>query len=513
MAKILWIDDEIDLLRPQCIILENEGYEVTTAQSGIDGIDIVRENSFDAILLDENMPGMNGLETLEKIKEISPDTPVVMVTKSEEENIMEQAIGRKIANYLVKPVSKMQLKACLKQIIGKQSLVSETSQSKYQQEFGSLSFEIGQCNTFSDWANVYQKLVRWEIELEKVRTMDDILLLQKKEANEGFAKFISKNYLKWMTDRQDAPLMSNRILHDRILPIIESGKKVAMIVIDNCRLDQWETLRSLLSPDFNISTELYCAILPTATQYARNAIFSGLMPSEIEKYYPEYWTHSEDEASQNQYERELVNTFFERYKKTQYKRAYYKVNTSESGENLIKKWPNYRQNDLNALVFNFVDMLSHARTDVNVVSQLSETDAAYRSITRSWFEHSALSKLIRILHDEKITIVITTDHGTIKATNPQRIIGDREINTNLRFKTGKNMSYDEKKVFEIRNPADAFLPQNKLTSCYIFAKGQDFFVYPNNYSDYVRRFTDTFQHGGISMEEMIIPLAILQPKA
>ena len=512
-SKILWVDDEIDLLKPLCIILQNDGYEVSTASSAYDALEMLKDERFDVILLDENMPGMSGLEAISKIKALSPDVNIIMITKSEEENIMEQAIGSNIADYLVKPVRKIDLISSLKKL-NRNKLVKEATQRNYQREFTSLSMQMSDCLTFNDWAQLYQSLVRWEIELEDNGEMNDILLSQKRDANEGFCKFIRNNYVSWLAQQKgaDVPLMSNRLMCDRVLPIIEGGQKVVLIVIDNFRLDLWETIRSLLAPDFNISTELYCGILPTSTQFARNAIFSGLLPSDIIKYYPQYWSDSDDEGSQNQYERELLDTFFDRYKKNGIKHAYYKVNHAESGDNFIKKFPNYRQNDLNAVVFNFVDMLSHARTDVKVVGELTQTDAAYRSITKSWFVHSALYSLLKILKNENVTVVITTDHGTIKVDKPLAVVGDREVNTNLRFKLGKSLTYDPKKLFEVKNPDDIFLPRRNVSSSYIFAMNSDFFVYKNRFNEYAEKYADTFQHGGVSMEEMIIPFATLTAK-
>lgn len=511
--RILWVDDEIDILKPLCIILENAGYEVTTAQSAYDALDILQKSTFDVVLLDENMPGMSGLEAIGKIKACAPDVNIIMITKSEEEHIMEQAIGSNIADYLVKPVRKVDLMTSLKKL-DRTKLVRDATQRNYQREFTSLSLQMNDCRTFSDWAQLYQTLVRWEIELEGNTDMNEILLSQKRDANEAFCKFIRNNYVSWIKDQKqsDVPLLSHRLMCDRVLPLLDEGKKVALIVIDNFRLDLWEMIRRILSADFNISTELYCGILPTATQFARNSIFAGLLPEDIIKLYPEYWTDSDDEGTQNQYERELMNTFFERYKKTKYKHAYYKVNHADSGENFLKKYPNYRQNDLNAIVFNFVDMLSHARTEVQVVGELTETDAAYRSITRSWFEHSALYTLLKMLKDDGVTIVLTTDHGMIKVDRPLQVIGDKEVNTNLRFKVGKNMAYDKKKVLESTNPSEMCLPKRNVSSTYIFAMNSDFFVYKNHYNEYVGKYNNTFQHGGISMEEMIIPISVLTAK-
>lgn len=511
-TSILWIDDEIEMFGGHQMFLKGKGYTLETATNGYDALNLLEHTNYDIIFLDENMPGISGLDTLLEIKKFKPDIPVVMVTKNEEEHIMEQAIGSKIADYIIKPVNPSQLLLCIKKHTQSTRLIQETTQSQFLSQFQNITMETMDCKTFDDWANLYQKLVYWELELQNLKTLDDIQLMQKQEANSGFAKFIKKNYKDWIANPDNAPLLSNKVMSRRILPLLDNGEKVVLIVIDNCRLDQWETIRSLLAPDFNITTELYCSILPTATQYARNAIFSGLMPEQLKQLYPNYWTDSDDESGQNQYENQLLGTFFERYRRHNISYGYYKVNDNEAGNRLINIFPRYKQNNLNAFVYNFVDMLSHARTDTKLIKELSMDEAAYRSITKSWFEHSPLLDLIMTLKEEKVKIVITTDHGAIRVNNPQKIIGDREINTNLRFKTAKNITYNAKEVFEVKKPEELMLPKNSLTSSYIFATNNDFFVYPNNFAQYATLYNDTFQHGGISMEEMIIPLAVLESK-
>lgn len=511
-SRILWVDDEIEMLRAHRIFLEQRGFDVLTATNGYDALEIIDNEQVDIIFLDENMPGMSGLEALTKIKELRSDVPVVMVTKSEEEDIMEQAIGSKIADYLIKPVNPNQLLLCVKKNIDSRRLINETQQNQYRSQFQQIAMQTSLCRTFDDWAALYQKLVYWELELQNVKTMDDIQHMQKSEANLGFAKFIRQNYLSWIANPDDAPLMSNRIMSRRILPMLDDGQKIVLIVIDNCRLDQWEVLRQRLAPEFNISTELYCSVLPTATQFARNAIFSGLMPSQIKKMYPQFWVDSDDESSQNQFENQLLGTFFERYRRRDISYGYYKVNDAESGNRIVSIFNRYKQNNLNAFVYNFVDMLSHARTDIKMVKELSMDEAAYRSLTLSWFEHSPLYEMIKMLGERRTKIVITTDHGAVKVKHPIKIVGERQMTTNLRFKAGRNMSYNAKDVFEIRNPEDAQLPGNSLATSYVFATNYDYFIYPNNYNHFVSLYDETFQHGGISMEEMIIPLAILEAK-
>ncbi len=515
MSKVLWIDDEIEILRPHCLTLNNKGHEVTTANNAFDALDELREKHFDIIFLDENMPGRSGLDVLPDIKALAPDTPVVMVTKSEEENVMDAAIGSKIADYIVKPINSAQLLACIKKLIDKRALVEKTALDKYGAEYGRIQMQMSECRTFDDWAALYNALVHWELELENTDTMNEMLLMQKREANNGFCRFVKKNYAEWIANPKSAgtPLMSNRIMADRVLPVLDKGEKVVLIVIDNCRVDQWELIRSMLAPDFNVKSELYCAILPTATQFARNAIFSGLMPSEIKAQFPEFWVDDdEDESSQNKFEKELIGTFFERYRKRDIQYAYYKVNDNASGERIVAKFNNYKQNNLNAFVYNFMDMLSHARTDNRIVGELSQDAAAYRSLTKSWFEHSPLYTMIKLLGELHYKIMITTDHGNIRVSKAQRIKGEKDLNSNLRYKNGRNLAdYKASDVFELE-PDKGKLPRTSVSAKYVFATNEDFFVYPNDFNTYVEKYNDTFQHGGISMEEMIVPFAVLEAK-
>lgn len=504
---LLWVDDEIELLKAHIIFLQKKGYDVMTVSNGTDAIDKCSQQTFDLILLDEQMPGLSGLDTLQRIKGIQPATPVVMVTKSEEENIMDQAIGSKIADYLIKPVNPNQILLTLKKNIHRREIVTEVTQSSYQQQYQQIAMQINDCRTFDDWKEVYKKLVRWELELSIAdSSMTDMLKMQKEEANNGFGKFIAKHYLDWIENKtDDRPLISPEIFKTKIFPAIDQGKKVFLIVIDNFRYDQWRVLSQEIGDMYDIDEDLYMSILPTATQYARNAIFSGLMPLQISKMFPDLWVDEDEEEGKNLNEGPLIQTQIERYRRHD-KFSYHKINDSAAADKLLKEFNNLHQNDLNVVVINFIDMLSHARTEMKMVRELANNESAYRSITLSWFRHSVLSELFRLLAQTDYEVIITTDHGSIRATKPLKIIGDRNTNTNLRYKLGKNLSYNSKEVFAIHNPAKAQLPSPNLSTSYVFAMGDSFFAYPNNYNYYVSYYKDTFQHGGISMEEMIIPL-------
>lgn len=509
---LLWADDEIELLRPHVLFLEGKGYEVKTVTNGQDALDMCQEQRFDLILLDENMPGLSGLETLSRIKEISPTVPVVMVTKSEEENIMNQAIGSKIADYLIKPVNPNQILLTLKKNIHKREIITEVANTGYQQSFGKIGMQINDSFTCEEWMEVYKRLVYWELELTDTESeMTEMLKMQKTEANNGFAKFVKRNYLDWLASQDNRPLMSPDIFKKKIFPLLNQGEKVFLLVLDNFRYDQWRLLSNELATDFAATEELYVSILPTATQYARNAIFSGLMPNKIAELFPDLWVDEEEEEGKNLNEAPLIQTQIDRYRRKD-SFSYHKINDSAAAERLVSQFRQLEHYDLNVVVLNFIDMLSHARTESKTVRELASSEAAYRSITLSWFRHSAVKELFKVLAESNYTVILTTDHGSIRADNPIKIIGDRNTNTNLRYKLGKNLSYNAKEVYEIKEPRKAMLPSPNISTTYVFATGNNFFAYPNNYNYYVSYYKDTFQHGGISMEEMLIPLITLHPK-
>ena len=512
-GHLLWVDDEIEMLRAHIIFLEKKGYDVTTVNNGNDAIEECRKRNFDLVLLDEMMPGITGLETLQQIKDISPSTPIVMVTKSEEENIMDQAIGQKIADYLIKPVNPSQILLALKKNIHKKQIVTEVTQTGYRKEFQDIAMRIMDCSTLDDWKDIYRRLVRWELELSSADSdMTEMLQMQKEEANNSFAKFVRKNYLSWVAPgTTQRPLMSPDIFKKCVFPAVNNGEKVFLVVIDNFRYDQWRTLAQDIGEMFNVDEDMYMSILPTATQYARNAIFSGLMPEQIERMFPDLWVDEDEEEGKNINEEPLVRTQIERYRRHD-TFSYHKINDSAGAERLVERLGELTKNDINVVVLNFIDMLSHARTESKMVRELANNESAYRSITLSWFRHSVVGELLKALAQTDCTVIITTDHGSIRASKPIKIIGDRNTNTNLRYKLGKNLNCQSKEVFVVKNPHEAQLPAPNLSTSYVFATGNSFLAYPNNYNYYVSYYKDTFQHGGISMEEMLIPLVTLKKR-
>jgi len=506
----------MDLLRPYIIFLEEKGYLVDTTYNGDDAIALVKTQNYDLILLDENMPGLSGIQVLDQIKKINPLVPVIMVTKSEEENIMEQAIGSKIADYLIKPVNPNQVLLAIKKNIDKKRLITEKTSHSYQIQFNRLSQEISMANSFENWKQVYKILTYWEIELNKNNdhTMDEVIKMQKNEANTAFTKFIKNNYLKWFNQKsQDkTPLMSPGIFKQKIYPLLDEGKQVFVILIDNLRLDSWRVIEEKLHDIFNVVVDdIFCSILPTSTQYSRNAMFAGLMPSEIDKHLPDIWLNDDEEGGKNMYEEELLKRQHSRLGRTE-SLFYSKILNNVQGKHLVESFSDILKFQIGVVVFNFVDILSHARTEMNMIRELAEDEAAFRSLLISWFEHSPLLEFLQLLAQHDITVVLTTDHGSIRIDKPIKVIGDRQTSTNLRYKQGKNLNYPAREVFEITDPAKAYLPKSTLSSTYIFACNNDFLAYPNNYNYYVKYYHNTFQHGGVSLEEMLVPVVTLSPK-
>lgn len=512
--NILWVDDEIDLLKPHILFLEKKNYQVTTCQSGSEAIEAIDDTNFDIVFLDENMPGLTGLETLAAIKEKKASLPVVMITKSEEEYIMEEAIGSKIADYLIKPVNPNQILLSLKKNLDHSRLISEKATSSYQQEFRKIAMDLAMIDSYQEWDELYQKLIYWELELEDIEeaSMIEILNSQKNEANLQFGKYIDRAYPEWFKNQEHAPVLSHRLFKEWVAPEINKSQPTLFVVIDNLRYDQWKAIEPIVSNYYKKESEQsYFSILPTATQYARNAIFSGLMPSDMERIHPDLWKNDIDEGGKNLFEKEFLDAQLRRLG-MDIKYDYHKISNLKAGKKLADNFKSQKANDLTVIVYNFVDMLSHAKTEMEVIKELASNDKAYRSLTVSWFKNSPLLSIIQQAQELGFKLIITTDHGTINVKNPSKVIGDKETSLNLRYKTGRSLTYNEKDVLAAKDPKSIHLPSITMSSSFIFAKGDLFFAYPNNYNHYVSYYRNTFQHGGVSLEEMIIPFAILNPK-
>lgn len=516
-VKILWVDDEIDLLKPQLFFLEKKSYVVATVSNGYDALDYLNEhNDVDVIFLDESMPGITGLETLEKIKEINSNIPVVMITKNEAENLMEEAIGSQIDDYLIKPVNPNQILMTLKKLIDNKRLVNEKTSIGYQQAFRSISMDMNSGLDYKGWIDIYKRIISWELKMENNDddSIFEILNMQKTEANREFSKFIEKNYLDWVSNQEEEkPVMSNNLLNNYFFPRYDAEKSCVFLLLDNLRLDQWLTIEPIISELYRVeSEETFYSILPTTTQYSRNAIFAGMTPLEIYKNFPDKWVFDHEDNGKNLNEEFFFKKQVDRIIRQDKKVAYHKITNIASAKQLSDQALNFLNNDITVVVWNFIDMLSHARTEMEVLKELANDDKGYRSLVRSWFINSPLWMMLQKLASKDIQLFITTDHGTVKVNQPTKVLADRDTTSNLRYKVGKKLKYNEQASFAITQPDSYGLPQPNLSSTFIFAKENYFYLYPNNYNYYNKLYKDSFQHGGISMEEIICPFVMLTPK-
>lgn len=515
-ANILWVDDEIDSLQSQKLFLESKGYTVTTFTNGFDAVDFVQANHVDVVLLDESMPGITGLETLTRIKAVRQHLPVVMITRNETENLMNEAIGSQITDYLIKPVNPNQVLLSLKKILENRKLVAEKTNTAYQQQFRELFMALQDNPGYREWMDIYKRLVYWELEMEKSDSpeMREVLQSQKDEANTAFFKYISKHYAEWINNKAaDAPVMSHQLMQYKVLPHVEKGISTFFILIDNLRFDQWKAIQPIFAESFRIlEEETFFSILPTATQYSRNAICAGLLPLQIHQQFPNEWKNDDDEGGKNMSEELFLRAQLKRLKKDDIRLSYTKVLNHADGQQLVNNVHNLLGNELNVIVYNFVDMLSHARTEMEVLKELAADETSYRSLTKSWFEHSPLHQALKKIADKPVRIVLATDHGSVRVNTPYKVQGDKQTTANLRYKHGRNLNYEPKEVLAFRDPKEAGLPVPGINSSYIFAKEDGYLCYPNNYNHFVQYYRNTFQHGGVSLEEMIIPVIKMASK-
>ncbi len=510
------MDDEIELLRPHVLFLEEKGYRVTTVTNAEDAIELTARTDFDLLLLDEMLNGMDGLTALNEIQNLQPGLPVIMVTKNEEERLMEEAIGARIVDYLTKPVNPSQILLVCKKILESKKIAGERISRDYSSEFSQIAARIMGPLTWKDWIEIHLRLCDYELDLDQHPDLglQQTLFDQKRDCNTEFGRFIERNYSGWLFS-DDRPALSIDIFKRYVKPHIDKRQRTILLVIDNLRYDQWLVLEPLLRDYFRITRESYFSILPTATPYARNAIFSGMFPGDIEKQIPDLWQNSDenDDLSCNRFESQLMEKQLHNLK-MELKPApkYVKILDIQEARSVAKRIQEYGDTPFSSIVINFVDILAHTRSSSDLIKEMIPNEAAFRSMTRSWFEHSHIFQALRQLADMGNTVVITSDHGSIRGLRGAKVIGDRETSTSLRYKFGKNIKADSKHALIVKDPKTFRLPARGINSNYLIAKEDFYFVYPTNYHYYLNFYADSFQHGGISLEEMILPLITLEPK-
>ena len=513
--KILWADDEIELLRSHQLFLNDKGFEVTPVNNGEDAVAMVQQENFDIVLLDEMMPGLDGLQTLEQIKQLNSNIPIIMITKSEEEHLMDEAIGRRIDDYLTKPVNPSQIFMACKKLLDSRQIRQSQAGQVYVSKATQIQQWLAGGVTWKTWIDLHLLLCEWDIEIRRLgdKSLHGMVDDQKRECNQEFGRFVERNYAEWIENEDNSPPMSVDVVPEFVYPYLEAGRQVFFIVVDCLRLDHWLIMEPVLSEFFDVKRHYHYSILPTATPYSRNAIFSGLFPSEIERKYGNVWANAQDESSLNRNEHRYIDEqLAEMGFSPQTSSHYVKVINAGEGQSLTRKVPSLANVPLVSIVYNFLDLLVHGRSHSALLKEIAPDEAAFRSLVSSWFAHSSLFETLQQVARTEAVVVLTTDHGAIRGTRAAVVHGDRETSTNLRYKNGKNLRVEGKDALFISEPGRYGLPSAGMGANFIVAKEDFYFVYPTNFNEYQRQYKDSFQHGGISLEEMILPVAVLEPK-
>jgi CheY-like chemotaxis protein len=514
--QILWADDEIDLLRPHIKFLEQKGFAVTAVPNGEDALSALSRQRFDVVLLDEMMPGLGGLATLDAIKSRDLTLPVILVTKSEEETLMEEAIGKRITDYLIKPVNPSQVFLACKRVLDAEKLQDSQRARDYVGEMQRWqSLDIRRLG-WEEWVELALDVARWDVRFDN---LPDAGLKQahqdfRRSLNIDFARFVEDGYPHWVRRPDQRPKLSTDVVKHAVVPPLKQGRRVVFIIIDCMRLDQWLTLEPLIEEYFDIKREYYCSILPTATPYSRNAIFSGLLPAELHRRHPDLWQESSnDERTKNRFERQLLDFQLERMRAMPEKGTkYMKIYTADEAHQTRRQINSIAGLALVSMVFNFLDILAHGRSESEILQELAPDEAAFRAVMKAWFTHSPLYDIIRALSTQDCTVVLTTDHGAVLGRRAALVYGNRDTSTNLRYKFGLNLNCDSKQAVIVRKPMDFMLPDDGVNKNYILAREDFYFVYPTRFHEFERQYRNSLQHGGISVEEMILPLVTLTPR-
>ncbi|NOT33441.1 MAG: response regulator [Candidatus Eisenbacteria bacterium] len=514
--QILWADDEIDLLRPHIKFLEQKGFAVTAVPNGEDALAALERQRYDVVLLDEMMPGLGGLGTLDAIKSRNHTLPVILITKSEEETLMDEAIGKRITDYLIKPVNPSQVFLACKRVFESDRLQDSQRARDYVGEMQRWQAIDTRRLDWAGWVDLTVESARWDVLFDGINEegLKQAHADFRRPLNLEFSRFIEDQYPRWVKDAAERPRMSHDVVRHAVVPHLKSGKRVVFVVIDCMRLDQWFTLEPLLEELFEIQHDYYCGILPTATPYARNAIFGGLLPIDLQRHHPDLWQeNSKDERTKNRFERQLLEHQLERLKATPEKGLkYLKIYEADEAQAVKRQIQTFSNLSLVAMVFNFLDILAHGRSESEILQELAPDEAAFRAVMRAWFTHSPLYDILRALSKQDVTVVITTDHGSVLCKRAALVYGNRDTSTNLRYKFGVNLNCDTKQAINARKPSDFALPDDGVNKNYVLCREDYYFVYPTRFHEFERQYRGSFQHGGVSIEEMVLPLMTLTPR-